>query len=138
MFDSRVANDQLDTLRDREKLGIKRATIQHQRGAGPAVRGDELIHDADTGAHELVFRMAAGQGELGAINAGVIDIEERVTGRDFDGCGGAQSRSHRHLPTHEDVGTLDFVAVMFEREPGSDHIVAPIASRAEMGVIQVN
>jgi hypothetical protein len=48
---------------------------------------DELVHNANARAYEFVLRLAASQSKFRKIHVGVTDLEQSVSGGDFNGGG---------------------------------------------------
>ena len=126
VLDHGVGNHQRDVGGNRSQFEAQIAAIQQQGVIFPAVGGDELVHDAATGAYKLVFGPLAKPRQRGPR---IADADQRGDGqrrRHFKSRRAGQSRAERHVAPQAEAERGNPVALSREDRGHAERVVAPV------------
>src|SRR5579862_2135682 len=103
MLDHGVADNQPNVVRNRYEFEFERAAVEQQSLLLVGHRGNELIHDANASANELVFRLATQLGKIGQGQSNFVERGEGESGSNFDGRGRTQPRADGNFSVNKQV-----------------------------------
>src|SRR5579884_4117722 len=88
-------DEDADALRQRDRLELKRATVDQERASGPAGDRDEWVHDPDRDGRRDALRFAAGACQLDARKLEVRRSAQRGRERDRERGAGREPAADR-------------------------------------------
>ncbi len=103
VLDHGIADHQLDGIGNQERFKAQRAAIEHQRVVFLPVQGNELVHDPDARADELVFCFLAELRQSHAVRRPARLTGERQSCRNLDRCRRAESRAHGDFALNKQI-----------------------------------
>src|SRR5215469_6549338 len=127
VFHHRIANHQLDILRELHRFELKRAAIEQERVRSTTVAGDKLIHDANAGTRKFVLGFLAQAGQFRKVTDETALVEERKADSDFDSGRGAEAGAERNVARDEKIRAVKTLPSPSERPSDAERVVAPVA-----------
>jgi len=125
VLDAGIADREPDGRGQGEGFKLEGTAIELEGMRRLTVKRDELVHDANAGAGEIVFGVLAESCELDRVNGMAREIEQGERRGNLDGSRGTEAHAEGNITCNQDICSGQLDASLLESGSDAKRIIAP-------------